>query len=158
VVDVASSRRHHGRLAAIYPRGQRGLADESRLLTAYAGHAAAALDMIIALEDSRRGERRAQTLLALSHQLAHTDDLNAVADVVAAALPEVVGCSIASVLLWDAPSGELVGAASAGLAAAARTLVLGTRLAPQDTPELAHMLARLEPVLLVVDEVGPVLR
>lgn len=158
VVDVASSLRHHGRLAALYPQGQRGLADESLLLTAYAGHAAAALDMISALEGSRRGERRATTLLALSHQLAGTDDTNTVASMVAAALPEVVGCSIASVLLWDPSHGELFGAASAGLTDKGREQLMAARLAPQDTPELAQMLTRLEPVLLVIDEVGPVLR
>ena len=61
VVDVASARRDHGRLAALYADGQQGLHDERRLLAAYASHAAAALDLLTALDDSRRdGDRSAR--------------------------------------------------------------------------------------------------
>ena len=58
VVDIVSARRKHGRLAAISPDGQRGMHDERRLLAAYASHAAAALDLLTALEDSRRDGAR----------------------------------------------------------------------------------------------------
>ena len=44
VVDVASSRRRYGRLAARYPEAHGFLADERRMLSVYACHAAAALD------------------------------------------------------------------------------------------------------------------
>ena len=40
VVDVASSRTWHGRLAVLYPQGQAGVPDEISMLRAYAGHAA----------------------------------------------------------------------------------------------------------------------
>ena len=69
VVDVASARRAHGRLAAIYPSGNGAMGDEYSMLAAYAGHAAAALDLIIALEDARQEAERAGALLELAHEL-----------------------------------------------------------------------------------------
>ena len=45
------------------------MGDEASLLAAYAGHAAAALDLIIALEDARQEAERAGALLALAHEL-----------------------------------------------------------------------------------------
>ena len=73
-VEVRSARRLYGRLAAIYPPQQRGPANERPMLTAYAGHAAAALDLLLAMESSRRGESRAAALLALAHQLRSASD------------------------------------------------------------------------------------
>jgi hypothetical protein len=55
VVDVASRRRSHGRLAALYAPGQQGPANERGMLAAYAGHAAAALDLLVALEETAGG-------------------------------------------------------------------------------------------------------
>ena len=40
------------------------------MLAAYAGHAAAALDLLIALEETRREAARASALLSLAHELA----------------------------------------------------------------------------------------
>ena len=73
VVDVASARRGHGRLAAIYRPGDGAMGDERSMLAAYAGHAAAALDLIIALEGARLEADRAGALLALAHELAAAD-------------------------------------------------------------------------------------
>ncbi|WP_250448011.1 hypothetical protein, partial [Actinotalea sp. C106] len=70
VVDVVSTRRQHGRLAAIYADGHRPLAADSALLEAYARHAAAALALLTALHGSRREARRATALLALGYSLA----------------------------------------------------------------------------------------
>ena len=74
VVDITSSRRAHGRLAALYPAGQRGPANERTLLSAYAGHAAAALDLLVALETSRRDQSRSAALLTLAHELQAATD------------------------------------------------------------------------------------
>ena len=60
----------HGRLAAIYLPGDGALGDERSMLGAYADHAAAALDLVMALEDARREADRAGALLALAHELA----------------------------------------------------------------------------------------
>ncbi|MDQ1678438.1 MAG: hypothetical protein QOC93_3582 [Actinomycetota bacterium] len=149
VTDVATSRRHHGRLAALYAPGHRGMADERELLAAYAGHAAAVLDLHMAVEASRHGESRARALLALSHELAGADESGQVADRVVDALPGIVGCDKAAVLLWDADNGVLRPAAAHGLTPDEEQLLFAVTLSPSDTPELMDLLARLEP--LVVD-------
>ncbi|MGN6599627.1 MAG: diguanylate cyclase domain-containing protein, partial [Actinomycetes bacterium] len=146
-VDVMSGRRRHGRLAALYAEGHVASPDEVDLLAAYAGHAAAALDLVFALEESRRGERRATALLAFSHELAQRDDVHEITRVLADALPEVVGATIASVYLWDPATGRLDAVAESGHGDLAPH-VLATSLVPADTPELAEMLARRQPTEL----------
>jgi diguanylate cyclase (GGDEF)-like protein len=148
VVDVASARRSHGRLAALYPPGNGAMGDEASMLAAYAGHAAAALDLLIALEDSRLEADRASALLSLAHELSTADGAMAVCDVVAAALPRIVGCSSAGILLWDSASGRLKSASSVGLDENSRRVMLSTSLSPEDTPELVAMLSDREPRVL----------
>ncbi|MEX1177207.1 MAG: diguanylate cyclase, partial [Nitriliruptor sp.] len=158
VVDVATVRRHHGRLAALYPEGERGLAPERDMLRAYAGHAGAALDQLFALEASRRGESRAQALLDLAHALAVAEGDLEVADTVATALPKIVGSHRASVLRWDPSSGELRAVATAGLSQEQHTALLGGVVRPHETPELVEMLARREPTIIDEADATPVLR
>ncbi|MCW2701831.1 MAG: putative diguanylate cyclase protein [Blastococcus sp.] len=148
VVDVASARRSHGRLAALYRPGDGAMGDEEAMLAAYAGHAAAALDLLIALEDSRLEADRASALLSLAHELSAADGAAAVCDVVAEALPRIVGCSSAGILLWDSASGHLRTASSVGLDDELRDVMLGTSLSPEDTPELVEMLSDREPRVL----------
>src|SRR4051795_1591922 len=148
VVDVASARRFHGRLAALYRAGDGAMGGEEAMLAAYAGHAAAALDLLIALEDSRQEADRASALLSLAHELSTADGATAVCDVVVEALPRIVGCGSAGILLWDPASGRLRTASSVGLDAEARDMMLSTSLSPEDTPELVAMLSDREPRIL----------
>ena len=157
VVDVASTRRHHGRLAALHAEGQRGLADEQRMLDVYARHAAVALDLLVAVDGSRRGEERATALLGLAHQLSAAESSVAVAAVVAQALPGIVGCGQASVLLWDGSASELRVTAAEGVTPQVRNALLTTALRPEQTPELVDMLARRQPRVLQRGDVGPAL-
>lgn len=145
VVDVASSRMRHGRLAAIYSPGQRGLADEGRLLGAYARHAAAALDMIGALEESRRGQRRVHAMLELSRRLAATTSSDHVVKHVTEALPQVTG-GAARILLWDADKGELRGKGDSGLSTSQHGALVDIALRPQEVPELADMMQTRQPL------------
>jgi diguanylate cyclase (GGDEF)-like protein len=158
VVDVASSRRHHGRLAALYSPGHRGMADERALLAAYAGHAAAVLDLHMALGDSRMEASRAGALLALSHELAGADESGQVADLVAAALPGIVGCDKAAVLLWDPDHGVLRPVSIEGLTEDESAIFMAVTITPADTPELMDLLAKLEPLVLAYETVSPELR
>jgi diguanylate cyclase (GGDEF)-like protein len=148
VVDVASARRHHGRLAAIYPDGTGAMGDEASMLAAYAGHAAAALDLVIALEGARQEADRAGALLALAHELAAATEADAVADTVTQALPRIVGCTSAGVLLWDPAAGRLKSQSSVGLSRSAHEFMLASPLDPDDTPELVGMLTDREPRVL----------
>ncbi len=144
-VDVASARRTHGRLAALHRPGDGGLGDERAMLAAYAGHAAAALDLVMALEASRSEARRAGALLELAHGLAEATDVGGICRTVAGALPSIVGCSNSSVMLWDPAAAALSTAASAGLARAQEAVMYATSLRAEDVPELFGMLTDRAP-------------
>ncbi|RZU33559.1 GGDEF domain-containing protein [Blastococcus saxobsidens] len=158
VVDVVSARRTHGRLAALYRPGDGAMGDESAMLAAYAGHAAAALDLIIALEEARTEAVRAGSLLSLAHELAATTEAAEVAEVVAEALPGIVGCRTASILLWDAASGSLRAQASVGMGPVGRELLHSTALRAEDVPELVGMLTGREPQVIRSETSSPVMR
>ena len=101
VVDIASTRRHYGRLAVFYPDNYHFLPQERSLLMAYAGHAAAALETAAALAEARDQNATLSTLLALGMALAEKSSRAEVAQRLADAVPEIVGCDQAHALLWD---------------------------------------------------------
>jgi len=148
VAEIASPRRAHGRLAALYRPGDKPMGDEASMLAAYAGHAAAALDLLIALEDTRQEATRASALLSLAHELAAATEAAAIADVVTQALPRIVGCTSAGILLWDPAAGRLRSQSSVGLTEAGHDFMLRTPLGPDDTPELVGMLTDREPRII----------
>jgi diguanylate cyclase (GGDEF)-like protein len=158
VVEVASSRRVHGRLAALYRPGAPAMREEATMLAAYAGHAAAALDLIIALEDARTEADRAGALLALAHELAAAADAAEVAELVTAALLRVVGCARASLLLWDPGAGVLRAAATAGLSEEQAAVMRLTDLRPEETPELMGLLTERDPLVLDDTTSSPTIR
>jgi diguanylate cyclase (GGDEF)-like protein len=158
VAEIASPRRAHGRLAALYRPGDNPMGDEAVMLAAYAGHAAAALDLLIALEDTRLQASRAHALLALAHALAAAEDVDSICAVVAEALPRVVGCSSASVMLWDPTEGQLRARASANLTSGREAAFFGTSLRPEETPELVELLTTREPRIIRDAESSPAVR
>jgi diguanylate cyclase (GGDEF)-like protein len=158
VVDVASARRRHGRLAAVYREGDGAIGDERSMLAAYAGHAAAALDLLLALDGARLEAERAGALLTLAHGLAAAHDADTVSRVVTEALPRIVGCTRAMTMLWDPSTGMLRTQAAVGLDPWAAELALGTELRPEDTPELVGMLTEREPQVLRADAGSPAIQ
>jgi diguanylate cyclase (GGDEF)-like protein len=157
VVDVASARRSHGRLAALYGPGYGAVGDEASMLAAYAGHAAAALDLLIALEDARLEAGRASALLDVAHELAAVSDAAAIARVVAEALPRIVGCSRSSILLWDPSAGVLHTAAASGMTDEQHRVLASASIRPEDTPELVGMLTDPAPLVIHDTTSSPVL-
>ena len=155
VVPIVSSRRRHGHLAALYNEGHTGLLHEHDLLSAYAGHAAAALDLILALEESRRGHRTARSLLALASDLARAGTEEEVGRVAAAAVPAVSGAIRSSVMLWCDRRQALVPVACVGLAPEQEEIFYASRVRPGDVPELDALLRSPEPLLLRPDQVSP---
>ncbi len=158
VVQVASHRRVHGLLAALHAPDQQGPPDERALLSAYAGHAAAALDLMTALERSRRGESRSTALLSLAHDLRSATEPVTVARVVADAAVRIVGSDASTVYSWDAKAGRLTAAASAGLTDDLQRLVEEAVIEPPSCPELTTMLTSHEPVLLSPTTTAPTIR
>jgi diguanylate cyclase (GGDEF)-like protein len=112
VVDIGSARGHFGRLAAFYPEQYGFLPQERSLLMAYAGHAAAALETAAALDESRDRNTTLSALLALGKVLAEESKGPEVAQRLADALPEIVRCGQAEVLLWDGGDARLTRSAS----------------------------------------------
>ncbi len=158
VVDVTSRRRAHGRLAALYAPGQRGPADERSLLAAYAGQAAAALDLLVAAETSRRGESRSAALLGLAHELKAATQPGEIAQVVVRTIPGLVGSDSATALFWDASSGSLQHVASSGLDERQTALLAGLSIRADETPELVDMLTQHAPTVLARQDMTSSLR
>jgi len=118
IVDIASARSHFGRLAAFFPQGYRFLPQERSLFLAYAGHAAAALETVAALDEARERNVTLGALLELGRALANVGSHLEVAECVAAATPGVAGCDEAHVLLWDPDDAILTRAATCRIGAA----------------------------------------
>ncbi len=108
VVDLASTRGTYGRLAAINPTDS-FFPQELAILEAYGRLAAAALDSAAALEATRNQATRAEALLALSTALAEIASTEEMAQRVAEAIPLVIDCDRAVVVLVDSRSGHIAG-------------------------------------------------
>jgi diguanylate cyclase (GGDEF)-like protein len=100
VVDVASTKRHYGRLAAVDVFGNVSEVDLP-VLGAYARLAATALDSAMALEESRRQAASARALLTLSRELADVTSMEQMAANVARATPMVIDCDLVTIVLID---------------------------------------------------------
>ena len=104
VTDVASTRRHYGRLAAVHPQG-RFFPQERTVLEAFGRLAAAALDSAAAVDEVRRQVRTSDALLGLASTLAELGSVDEIAARVARAIPAVVDCDRAVVALYE-PDGS----------------------------------------------------
>lgn len=102
---IASGQRHYGHLAAYLPEDAVQLDIDERLLQAYAGHATSAIERAVSIEDARRSHQTATALLALAGSLAAATTVQDVCQQLAAAVPDVAGCDVGAVWLWDAGSG-----------------------------------------------------
>lgn len=158
VVDVASSRRHYGRLAAIYPGGSHFFAEERRLLSAYAAQAAAALDTATALAEVNRRNETARALLGLAVELAAVASPIELAQRLATTVPGVVDCDHAEVFLWDPNADRLEMAASVGLTQQVANLLASLSISAEDTPLLQGSVAERGPFVVDPSFSDPVVR
>ncbi|MEP6623544.1 MAG: GGDEF domain-containing protein [Acidimicrobiia bacterium] len=157
VIEVASSRRIYGRLAA-YSDGHTFFAHEERLLAAYARSAAAALDAATALESARRRGAATGALLGLARSLAEPANPQRIARLVASAMPEILGVDAAAVLLWDQGTQTLRMAGRSGWSREVADLVEGFEIRDQDSDGVRQLRETAEPIVLRLDspERGPV--
>jgi diguanylate cyclase (GGDEF)-like protein len=146
VVEVASSRRAYGQLIAQYPSGIDFFPQEREMLGLYAKHAAAVLDMALALQESAQRHKQVDSLLALSHALAEAGTSAEVVERLAAAVPSVVDCDRISVWLWNDLEQTLRSQASWRRTPEAVADLGDVVIAPQDTPGLQHMLSERQPL------------
>ncbi|HWW52746.1 MAG TPA: diguanylate cyclase, partial [Acidimicrobiales bacterium] len=109
VVDLVTTRRSYGRFAALSPAGA-FYSHELAVLETYGRLAAAALDSAAALEETRSQATRAEALLTLSSALAEITTTEDMAERIAQAVPSVIDCDRAIVILADSQSiGRIAG-------------------------------------------------
>ena len=152
-IDIASARRHFGKIVAFFPEGAEPSRENRLVLSAYAGHAAAALETAAALEDAQRDRDTARSLLALAQGLNVGSDPRQVAARLAKVLPPVVGAARAAVWLSSPSHSQLQLAASSSRAAG-----LPDVLTDRSVPALEEIAATGRPVLLAPEHVTPPLR
>ncbi len=145
VADVVSSRRAYGQLIACYPNAVEFLPQDREMLGLYAQHAAAVLDMTLALQESAHRNEQVSALLALSHALAKAGTSLEVAERLAAAAPDVVDCDRMAVWLWNEHERCLRTLAAWGRTPQQAASLPEVTIAPDDTPHLRRMLAEPEP-------------
>jgi diguanylate cyclase (GGDEF)-like protein len=155
IVDVRSNRRHYGRLAAINPDGLRFFPEERSVLLAYAELGAAALDSSTAKEEARRQARTATALLELARSLSQATTKQQVAERLADAAPEIVGCEMVSVLLWDHDREVMRFVETRGYPVEAATALEGYAIRHEDTPYLERLEALKAPLFLTSADDDP---
>jgi len=154
VVDVASSRRHYGRLAAVYPPGMQFVALERQMLALYANFAATALDIVSSLTESRQSNATARALLDFSRVLSRATTIDEVSQTLSETVPVVARCERSSVLLWDPSEEQLVLAALSGGKQDEPPFVISAA----DTPFVAMLMTSRDIVVVDRDVQDPFLR
>ncbi|HEV7586094.1 MAG TPA: diguanylate cyclase [Solirubrobacteraceae bacterium] len=144
-VEVASARRQYGQLIARYPGNVEFFPQDHELLSLYAKHAAAVLDMSVALAQSVTRHEEVSSLLALSSAVAQAGTSEEVAERLVAVVPEVVDCDRAGVWLWDYLEQNLRSLAMSGRTADQAAFLNDLVISVDDTPLLREMIAVPEP-------------
>jgi diguanylate cyclase (GGDEF)-like protein len=154
-VEVISSRRHYGQLIARFPGAVEFFPQEEELLSLYAKHAAAVLDMAMALQESAQRHDQVSSLLSLSHALAQAGTSEEVAERLAAAAPGVVDCDRVGVWLWDPAEQNLQSLAAWGRTPEQTAYLRGMSISANDTPYLERMIAVPQPQFFGAENEDP---
>jgi diguanylate cyclase (GGDEF)-like protein len=140
VVEVASARQAYGQLIARYPGAVEFFPQDRELLSLYAKHAAAVLDMSVALAQSTQRHEQVSSLLSLSHAVAQAGTSEEVAERLVAVVPEVVDCDRVGVWLWDHLEQNLRLLTASGQAPEQAEYLSGLVIRADDTPHLSRMI------------------
>ncbi len=138
VREVTSARSRYGRLIAFRHPGQAFNQGEQAILETYASLAAAALDSAMALDEARREAAVSRTLFELSASLVEPGTVEEVAQRLADAVPSVVGCDRAIVILRQGSAAALATVALSGYTPAEAARVRETI---GDSPHLERRMA-----------------
>jgi diguanylate cyclase (GGDEF)-like protein len=155
VQKVASARRDYGVIAAFY-YAHSFFDYERDLLEAYARNAAAALDMVTALDEARRRSSETAALLRLANSLAELGSPEEVAEQVAEAMRSVMAAQAAIVLLIE--EGQVVIRGVKGLSAIAAARLVGSHVEVGSDEPLMEWLAAPGPRLVLRDTESEVVR
>jgi diguanylate cyclase (GGDEF)-like protein len=147
-VPVATAARTYGVLALAAWPGQEFFSEDLELLDAYAGHAAAAIEMSALLAEAHEQEETARLLLTVARSLAGRSTARAICQAVADAVPTLSGADRAAVALWDPDTRGIRVLGLSGqtpeLAAQAAAFMATT----SESPELRRLVAFGCPVLI----------
>jgi diguanylate cyclase (GGDEF)-like protein len=155
VVEVTSSQRHYGQLIARYPGTIRFFPQDEEMLSLYAKHAAAVLDMATALQESARRHDQVSSLLSLSHDLAQTGTSTEIAERLGVAVPKVVDCDRTAVWLWDEAEQCLQARSTMGRTPEQAAYLRELTITPEDTPNLGRMITERQPQFFGRDSDDP---
>lgn len=153
VIDVVSSRRTYGRLAAYYD-GHTFFPEERKLLASYARSAAAALDAATALDAARQRGATASALLGLARALADVSSAGQVAQKLAEAMPPVVGSHAGVVLLFDPQEGTLAVRGRYGWSTAVHERLGTLALRASDSEGVERLVTSPTPVFARVEDIA----
>ncbi|MGY1753930.1 EAL domain-containing protein [Blastococcus sp. SYSU D01042] len=147
-VPVTSATRDYGVLAVVAWPGQASFPGDVELLTAYARHAAAAIEMTAALAEAREQEETARLLLTVARSLAGRREAQQIAQVVSDAVPGLCGADRAAVALWDAEAQSVWIAGLSGWPPDLGERADGYVTSTADSPELCELIAVGAPMLV----------
>jgi diguanylate cyclase (GGDEF)-like protein len=158
VVDVTSSRRHYGQLIARHPGAIAFFPQDEEMLTLYAKHAAAVLDMATALAESDHRHDQVSSLLKLSQAMAQAGTSKEVAERLAVAVPEVIDCDRMAVFLWDEREQCLRSMADWGRTPEQAEFMTDLTITREETPYLQGMLLEPKPLFFEAGTDDPYVR
>ncbi|RNE66722.1 putative bifunctional diguanylate cyclase/phosphodiesterase [Cryobacterium tepidiphilum] len=148
---VASQTRTYGTLVALAPQRGHFTADDAAMLTAYANHAAAGIEMKLLLAEAREQYETAQLLLDVARALSGQCTVDAVSQAVAEAALTLSGADRSGVALWDTASGELRFNAWSGWDGVLARKLADFVLMEHESPELRDLVANRSPLLINAD-------
>lgn len=143
-LPVAAPMGPHGVIAAIIPREQPVSERESRLLTAFARHATARVETLLADRAAEESRQTASALLHLARALSETATEQEVCDCIVRAIPGLLRADHSSVLRWNSEDHSLRPVAVVGPGGRAPY----SELTVKDAPNLIDLAAHPVPFLL----------
>lgn len=147
LAPLTSKHGDFGLLAALVPEDARPGPVDERLLSAYAGHAAAVLDAVVARQQAERNDAISRGLLHLAQLLAAVQSPSEVCARVVEVMPGMLDADVASFWRWDPMRRTLELAAHHG------NNIEHTRLTEDDVHGLAGLDTSRVHVVLDIDSV-----
>ncbi len=147
-VPVTSATRDYGVLAVVAWPGQEVFPGDVELLTAYARHAAAAIEMSASLAEAREQEETARLLLDVARSLAGRREAREVAQTIADAVPALCGADRSAVALWEPEVQAVWIAGLSGWPPDLAERAAGFVTSTDESPELCELLAVGAPMLV----------
>ncbi|MGY1708928.1 EAL domain-containing protein [Geodermatophilus sp. SYSU D00758] len=147
-VPVTSATRDYGVLAVVAWPGQETFPGDVELLTTYARHAAAAIEMTASLAEAREQEETARLLLTVARALAGRREAREVAQTVADAVPALCGADRSAVALWDPGMQAVWIAGLSGWPSGPAEHLAGFVTTTEESPELCELIAVGAPMLV----------